>query len=163
MRLAAARTKATKVHMLASFLGNELRLRGNESDYYRIDNSLLPRVIDTRLGIPISLALIYLFVGRRAGFVVEGVGLPGHFMVRHEDIFFDPFHSGRRVSIEECTSLMQQQNLALEPHHLAPTRPRAMLLRMLTNLRYIADRADPSLAEKLATWMASLQDRDREV
>ena len=67
---------------LVEFLGHEAGLRGNEKDYYNVANSLLPEVIDTRLGIPISLSLIYILVGRRAGIPICGVGLPGHFMIR---------------------------------------------------------------------------------
>ena len=154
---AAGPSKPSRVAALTHFLGRELRLRGNENDYYRYPNSLLPSVIDSRLGIPISLALIYILVGRRAGIAIEGVGLPGHFLVRHGDVIFDPFHGGRRVTVEECVALLAQQNLVLTQLHLEPTTPRQMLGRMLTNLRYIATSIDPELAEKIACWEARLR------
>jgi regulator of sirC expression with transglutaminase-like and TPR domain len=149
--------KEERVAVFTRFLGYDLRLRGNDDEYYLYSNSLLPRVIDTRFGIPISLALVYVLVGQRAGISIEGVGLPGHFLARHDDIIFDPFHGGRRVTLEECATLLAQQNLSLMPHHLAPTTPRQMLIRMLTNLRYIATNADPPLAEKLGGWEATLR------
>ena len=154
---AAGPSKPSRVAALTHFLGRELRLRGNENDYYRYPNSLLPCVIDTRLGIPISLALIYILVGRRAGIAIEGVGLPGHFLVRHGEVIFDPFHGGRRVTVEECVALLAQQNLVLTQLHLEPTTPRQMLGRMLTNLRYIATSTDPALAEKIAGWESRLR------
>ncbi len=149
--------KLSRVAALGQFLGRDLRLRGNENEYYQYANSLLPCVVKTRLGIPISLALVYILVGRRAGIAIDGVGLPGHFLVRHGDVIFDPFHGGRRVSVEECAALLSQQNLVLTEQHLQPTTPRQMLGRMLTNLRYIATNSDPALAEKISGWESRLR------
>lgn len=156
-RLTKALTHTERVRILADFLGLEMRLRGNDEDYYNIDNSLLPRVIETRLGIPISLSLIYILVGKRAGLAVEGVGLPGHFMARHQEVFFDPFHAGARVGIEECARLMEQQNLVLTPQHLLPTSPRQMLMRLVTNIHMIAEQHDPPLAARTATWLEAVR------
>ena len=149
--------KLSRVAALGQFLGRDLRLRGNENEYYQYTNSLLPSVIETRLGIPISLALVYILVGRRAGIAIDGVGLPGHFLVRHGEVIFDPFHGGRRVSVEECAALLAQQNLVLTQQHLDPTTPRQMLGRMLTNLRFIATSSDPALAEKISGWESRLR------
>ncbi len=156
-RLSGVLTKADRVRVLAEFLGRDMRLRGNDDDYYSIDNSLLPRVIESRLGIPLSLTLVYMLAAKRAGVQVDGVGLPGHFLARHEDVFFDPFHGGRRISLEECSALMEQQNLVLTPAHLAPTTPRQMLIRMLTNIYFIAEQMDPPLAAKISGWMELLR------
>ncbi len=156
-RLPKAQSGLDRVETLTEYLSHEVQLRGNEEDYYNIDNSLLPHVIDTGLGIPISLSLVYMLVGRRAGLRIEGVGLPGHFMVRYEEIFFDPFHGGRRVGLDECRALMQQQDLVLKPEHLAATTSRQMLIRILTNIFYVAERIDPLLAAKVADWISSLR------
>src|SRR5262249_16530339 len=145
-RLTGALSRTERIRIMAEFLALELRLRGNDQDYYNIENSLLPRVIERRLGIPISLSLLYILFGKRAGLTIEGVGLPGHFRARHEDVFFDPFHGGARVGIEECARLMEQQNLVLTPQHLLPTTPRQMLTRILTNIHMIAEQLDPPLA-----------------
>ncbi len=157
-RLSGVLTRSDRVAVLSDYLGLEVRLRGNDDDYYNVDNSLLPRVIETGLGIPITLSLVYILVGRRAGLNVEGVGLPGHFLARHEDVFFDPFHGGRRVGLEECAKLMEQQNLVLTPQHLLPTTPRQMLTRMLTNIHYIAEQHDPPLAARTTTWLEALRE-----
>jgi regulator of sirC expression with transglutaminase-like and TPR domain len=154
-RLVQAETALDRVETLAEYLNLDQRLRGNDDDYYNVRNSLLPAVIESRLGIPISLSLVYLFVARRAGMTIEGIGLPGHFIVRHEDVFFDPFHGGRRVGLDECKQLLEQQNLTLLPQHLAPATPRQMLIRTLTNLYYIAEQHDPSLAAKISEWITA--------
>lgn len=156
-RLAKAQTAIDRVETLAEFLNLEQRFRGNDDDYYNLRNSLLPAVIESRLGIPISLSLVYVIIGKRAGMKVEGVGLPGHFIVRHEDVFFDPFHGGRRVGLEECKALIEQQNLTLLPQHLAPTSSRQMLIRMLTNIYYIAEQSDPPLAARVSEWITAVR------
>ena len=156
-RLPKAQTSLDRVETLVEFLSHEARLRGNDEDYYNINNSLLPSVIKTRRGIPLSLSLVYILVGRRAGLVVDGVALPGHFLVRHEDVFVDPFHGGRRVGLSECRELMQQQDVILTPQHLAPATPRQILIRMLTNIFYVAGQIDPPLAAKIGGWLETLR------
>ena len=160
-RLAKAPTALDRVETLAEFLHFEQNFRGNDAEFYDLANSLLPKVIERRLGIPISLSLVYMLVARRAGMCVEGVSLPGHFIVRHEDIFFDPFHGGRRVGLEECKTLVEQQNLTLQAEHLAPATPRQMLVRMLTNIYYIAEPTDPALAEKVAGWIDAVRSNEK--
>ncbi len=158
-RCSEALGKAERVQVLSDFLGREMRLRGNDGDYYAVENSILPRVLDTRLGIPISLTLIYILVGKRAGVQVDGVGLPGHFLARHEDVFFDPFHAGRRVGLEECAALLENQNLVLTPQHLSATTPRQVLVRILTNLYFILEKSDPPLAMQVDEWNDILRGR----
>ncbi len=155
-RLKKAPTPLDAAETLAEFLADDVGLRGNEDDYYDLDNSLLPMVIGTHLGIPISLSLIYLMVGRRAGMDIEGVALPGHFLVRCGEIFLDPFHRGRRVGLQECRALLQSQGIELRPEHLAPATPRQMLRRMLSNLHHVAADMDQDLAMKIAGWIESM-------
>ncbi len=155
-RLAKVHTERDRIETLVEYLSHELRLRGNEDDYYSLSNSLLPEVIETRLGNPITLSLVYLLVGRRAGMLVEGVGLPGHFVVRYRADFFDPFHGGRRLGLEECRALLAQRGETLTAAHLEPTTPRPMLARMLTNLYCLAAPSDPPLAARIAGWIESL-------
>jgi regulator of sirC expression with transglutaminase-like and TPR domain len=156
-RLEKAVTPLDRVETLAEFLNLEQRLRGNDNDYYNLRNSMLPAVVESRLGIPISLSLVYMIVGRRAGMKVDGIGLPGHFIVRHEDMFFDPFHGGRQVGLDECKALLEKQNLVLLPQHLDPATPRQILLRMLTNIYYVAEQRDPPLSAKVSEWITALR------
>lgn len=156
-RLTKAHTTLDRVETLAEFLHLEIGLRGNEGDYYNVENSLLPHVVESRMGIPISLTHVYMLVGERAGLTIDGVGLPGHFIARHGDVFFDPFHGGRRIGFDECRVLMQQQNMELLPEHLAPSTPKQMLVRMLTNVFYVAQRTEPPLAAKVGGWIEALR------
>lgn len=156
-RLRKATTALDRAETLAEFLYHEQKLRGNEANYYELSNSLLPSVIQTRLGIPITLSLVYMIVARRAGMRVDGVALPGHFLVRHEDIFFDPFHGGKRVGLDECKALLDQQNLTLLPQHLEPASARQMLLRMLTNIHCVLEQEDPPQAAKVADWIDAVR------
>jgi hypothetical protein len=156
-RLEDAETEIDRIETLVEFLGEEANLRGNEEDYYNISNSLLSEVIDTRLGIPITLSLIYVLVGQRAGIPISGVGLPGHFLVRHGQNFFDPFYGGKRVGLDECRARLHEQQIALSPVHLRPVSAPQFLLRMLNNICVISEKSDPALAEKVTGWMDLLK------
>ncbi len=155
-RIAKVGAERDRIETLVEYLAHELRFRGNEDDYYSLSNSLLPEVIETRLGNPITLSLVYLLVGRRAGLTVDGVGLPGHFVIRYRADFFDPFHGGRRLGLEECRALLAQRGETLTAEHLEPTAPRPMLARMLTNIYCLAAPSDPPLAARIAGWIEAL-------
>lgn len=128
-----------RVMLLANFMADELGFRGNTEDYYNERNCLLPCVIETRMGIPITLTLLYMMVAARAGMCVEGVNLPGHFIARHGDIFFDPFHRGRILTKADCVTILAKQNLSLQKTHLADATARQILVRVLANLLYVYD------------------------
>jgi regulator of sirC expression with transglutaminase-like and TPR domain len=142
-----------QVRLVSNYLYEELGFRGNEQDYYDPKNSLLPDVLDRRLGIPITLALVYCEVARRAGVRARGVSFPGHFLVRvdaagQEDapVAVDPFFGGRRLDEPDLQKLLERASPSqkfVADEHLAPATPRAMLVRMLINLKWIyATRGD---------------------
>jgi regulator of sirC expression with transglutaminase-like and TPR domain len=121
-----------------------LQFRGNEEDYYDPRNSCLNSVLMRRLGIPISLSLVYMEVSRRLSRRVYGVGLPGHFIVAYEDsgnrYWIDPFHNGRILSFADLCTLAKETagvNLRSNPAVLAPVSKRQILVRMLSNLKAI--------------------------
>ena len=155
-RFRKAESDLDRIEMLVEYLGDEVRLHGNVEDYHNLSNSLLPEVIDTRLGIPVSLSLIYILVGKRAGIPISGAGLPGHFLIRHGQNFFDPFHGGNRVGLDECRARLAQQKIALLPSHLQPVAPPQFLARMLANIHALAEESDPPLAAKMDGWIAAL-------
>ncbi len=155
-RLSKAATSHDRIETLVEFLGDELRFRGNAEDYYNINNSLLPEVIETRVGIPITLSLIYMFVGRRAGLKVEGVGLPGHFIIRHGEDFFDPFNSGRRLGLDDCRALAAECGSPLRASDLQPATAKQILIRVLGNIFTVAKPSDPPLASKVSDWIEAL-------
>jgi len=135
---------------LAEFLFEEEGFEGNTTDYYDPRNSYLNDVIDRKLGIPITLSVIAMSVGRRAGLDVVGIGLPGHFIAKaihaDEEVLFDPFHGGQILTPAACEQLIQAvtgRPFAATPELLAATPPGLIVLRMLNNLRSIyADRED---------------------
>ncbi len=121
-----------------------LQFRGNEDNYYDPRNSCLNSVLMRRLGIPISLSLVYMEIARRLGRPVYGIGLPGHFIVCYEDAkarhWVDPFNAGRILSFADCCALAQQTanvDLRANPAVLAPVSKRQILVRLLSNLKAI--------------------------
>lgn len=138
---------------ISAHLYETLGFRGNEQDYYDPRNSLLPDVLDRKLGIPITLAVVYCEVARRVGARARGVSFPGHFLVRVDarerddaPVAVDPFFGGRRLDEAGLKKLLERaapsQKLSLQ-EHLAPASPRTILVRMLINLKWIhATRGD---------------------
>jgi regulator of sirC expression with transglutaminase-like and TPR domain len=129
---------------LLAFLFEEEGFRGNADDYYDPRNSCLNDVLERRLGIPITLSVLTIEVGRRVGIDVEGVGLPGHFIVSvslgGRPIFLDPFNRGAVVTPDRATELASRavgRPLRLAEAHWAPCGKRQILVRMLRNLKTI--------------------------
>jgi regulator of sirC expression with transglutaminase-like and TPR domain len=126
-------------------LFREEMFRGNTVDYYSPRNSFLHDVLDRRLGIPITLALVYMEVARRVGFQLFGVGMPGHFLLKHYDvdghsILIDAFERGSIVTEDDCRQKLDSiysGQVALQPEFLLPVTRRQMLTRILNNLRSI--------------------------
>jgi regulator of sirC expression with transglutaminase-like and TPR domain len=129
---------------VARFLFEEEGFRGNVEDYYDPRNSFLDDVLDRRLGIPITLSIVYVAVAARAGLEAAGVGLPGHFVVRAErrgrHRLLDPFHGGALLDRADCEALVGRVRPGggpLDPRWLAPVTPRQIFIRMLTNLKAV--------------------------
>jgi regulator of sirC expression with transglutaminase-like and TPR domain len=117
---------------------------GNRSHYYDPRNSYLHEVLDRRLGIPITLAVVMLSVGRRLGVPLAGVGLPGHFLVRHEDdppALLDPFAGGAELTLADCEARFRaaRGDAPFDPSLLATVGPHAVLARVLANLQHVFD------------------------
>ena len=134
-----ARFEAVRVHLF-----ERVGLRGNIDDYENPENSYLDRVLDTRLGIPITLSLVTVEALSEAGFEACGVLLPGHFVVRLERdgraLWCDPFHGGTIVTEEDCRALVSRATGRSSLFHrtdLEGAPPRAILSRLLRNLKRI--------------------------
>ena len=149
-RLPADHGAASALRALRAVLFTEGGFRGNAEDYYDPRNSFLNEVLDRRVGIPITLSVLYIEVAARIGFQVDGVGFPGHFLVKHvagqREIFVDPFRGGEVLSADDCAARYQAvaPGRALDPRHLEAVGPLPILARMLRNLeRIYAGRRDP--------------------
>ncbi len=156
-RLPAAAGAEEKVIALNQFLFDDLGYRGNTEHYYDPRNSYLNEVMDRRTGIPITLAILYMEIGRRIGLPLEGVSFPGHFLVRLRlrggMLVLDPFAGGepqserelrarlKRVIPEGATGGLPLAELPLE-QFLEPATHRQVLARVLRNLKGIYREAD---------------------
>lgn len=125
-------------------LFEELGYTGNTDNYYDPSNSFLHRVIERRVGIPITLSVLVIEVGRRAGVELEGVGMPGHFLLRlpRTDVYVDPFHGGELLDERGCEARFRAATgagaqVAFDSHLLATATKREILARMLANLRAV--------------------------
>jgi regulator of sirC expression with transglutaminase-like and TPR domain len=129
---------------LREYLFGELGFRGNEEDYNDPRNSYINDVLDRKLGIPLTLSLLFIEVARAAGFAASGVGLPGHFVARVVDdervILVDPYHGGRVITEDDCVDLVKRTTgraSLFRREMLDGVDERAMLVRMLLNLKHI--------------------------
>ena len=127
---------------VSNFLFEEVGFSGNTSDYYNPDNSFLHRVLQTGIGIPITLAIIYMSVSTRVGLHCYGAGLPGHFLVglSEPNLYLDPFNGGTLLSTTECRTQVLENfggQVKWQEEFLAPCSNREILFRMLTNLKQI--------------------------
>ncbi len=143
-RLPQERYPLRMIQTINQYIYQDLGFSGNKIDYYDPRNSYLNDVIDRRLGIPITLALVYLEIARRIDFPMVGIGMPGHFLIRPDlpdmEIFVDAFNSGEIIFAEDCQerlSQLYQQPMTLQPEFLAVVTNRQFLARMLTNLKFI--------------------------
>lgn len=143
-------SQAGETESFNRFLFDVKRFAGNQLDYYDPRNSFLNEVIDRRVGIPITLSVVYIEVGRRAGLDVEGVGLPGHFIVRvrelgeRDAVLVDPFH-GVMLTREDCQDRLDTVYdglVRLSDEHMTAASTQEILVRMLKNLKAVYTRSN---------------------
>ncbi|MFY2559849.1 SirB1 family protein [Corallococcus terminator] len=126
-------------HVLSDIEG----FRGNEDDYHSPENSFLDQVLERKLGLPITLSVVYLEVARRAGIPLYGVPFPGHFLVAHDagdhKLVMDPFHQGDILTEHGCEELLKRvaPQLKFDRAMLAPAPVELIAYRMLSNLRRV--------------------------
>jgi serine protease Do len=147
-RLPKDADEAAKLAALDKYLFEDNGFHGSRTEYYHKANSHLHRVIDDREGLPITLSLLYIELGRRLNLSIEGVGLPGHFVVRHvpaegEPQLIDVFERGQKLSREDAAKIVRDfGGTELTAAHLAPYSQREILVRMLRNLLGVAQRSE---------------------
>jgi regulator of sirC expression with transglutaminase-like and TPR domain len=140
-----------KLARLRSFLFDDLGFRGDTTDYYSPSNSLLHEVMQRRRGIPLTLSIIFMELGWRVGMPFEGVGFPGHFLVRlagePRDLLLDPFRRGMSVHEEDCRRMLHDLSggkLEFHGELISSVSKRDMIARLLLNLKgaYLRVRED---------------------
>ncbi|MDA9285278.1 transglutaminase-like domain-containing protein [Pseudomonadales bacterium] len=135
-------SSAIPITRLNEFIYRTEGFSGNIQNYYEPRNSFLNHVINTHQGIPITLALIHICLGRRLQLPVHGISFPGHFLVRYGDdqpVIIDPF-SGRVLSETDCSTLLKQiagPSAVLQPEYLEVATNKSILIRILDNLKQI--------------------------
>jgi regulator of sirC expression with transglutaminase-like and TPR domain len=139
----------------------ELGFRGNNDDYYDPANSYVNLVMDRRRGIPISLSAVYLFVARRLGLPVAGIGMPGHFLCRYqtprEEFYVDAFNGGKLLTRIDCKRRIANLAVEYDESQLAPVTSRRILQRMIANLHLVhKERKHRAEAERLQRYLVAL-------
>jgi regulator of sirC expression with transglutaminase-like and TPR domain len=147
------------------------RFTGNSDDYYDPRNSFLNEVLDRQVGIPITLAVVGMEVGRRIGVPLWGVGMPGHFLVRDKvdtTVFIDPFNGGRELDEAGCRAVhraMAGPAAPWDPSYLDPIAREAIVARVLGNLRAVyqsrSDLASLRWVLRLRCALPGASDEDR--
>ena len=161
-RVAEASTFVERAAALGEVLRGEEGFQGNSDDYYRPQNSYIDWVLDLKKGIPISLSLLYVFVGKRAGLDVFGVGLPRHFVagIREGEavLYIDAFNGGVVLDRDEAQALLLRQNLPAHGSLFAEAAPRDVVRRMLANLAYAyRDRRDEPRSARIGRLLGALE------
>ena len=137
-RIAAIEDPYDIVQHVNEFFLTEMGFAGNSKDYYNPDNSILHRVLQTRRGIPISLGIVYLLVGRRLNLPVYGVGAPAHFLVKFvlegKEFYVDVFNGGRIMSRKDAEDSISDMGFAFESRFLKTSSDLEMLARTCRNM-----------------------------
>jgi regulator of sirC expression with transglutaminase-like and TPR domain len=161
---------APTVEAVRARLVDDLGFAGDRHTYHDARNSLLPEVLDRRVGIPLSLAIVAIEVGRRCDVPLVGVGMPGHFLVRSavdDSRFLDLFHDGAQLDREGCREIFARLHVgaAWEERFLDPVGPVTIVSRMLANLanayRRAGDREALAWTIDLRLRLPGATERDR--
>jgi regulator of sirC expression with transglutaminase-like and TPR domain len=120
------------------FFTEDKGFSGNKEDYYSEENHFINRVLDLKIGIPITLSVIYLLVGKRINLPIQGIGLPGHFILRFSfgstQVYFDPFNGGKVLSPADCVEIVKNLGFNFTDEYLSPVSNRQILERILRNI-----------------------------
>jgi len=132
--LDSSSTEEDLINAINNVLFKEEVFVGNQLDYYDLDNNFIHSVIDRKTGNPIMMSALYILIGRRIGIDIQGIGTPGHFIVKFGHLLIDPFFAGREVTKDECVLRAQELSVAWHDEYLEPIDDRAMIARCLRNI-----------------------------
>ncbi|HKQ56521.1 MAG TPA: tetratricopeptide repeat protein [Candidatus Eisenbacteria bacterium] len=159
-----------KLARLRNFVFEELGFKGDSKDYFSPSNSLLHEVMSRRLGVPLTLSIIFMELGWRIGMPLEGIGFPGHFLIRltgePRDLVLDPYNHARTMHEEDCRRLLDEVTggrLEFDGRMLASCTKREIITRLLRNLKgaYLrANQDEEALAAVERLLLIDPQDHD---
>lgn len=155
------------VNALNRYIFAEQGFKGNTKNYYEVENSYLNCVMDRRVGIPISLSVVYLLIGQRLALPLFGIGMPGHFLVKYEsdryNIFIDCFNGGALLTEKNCARFLNEAGYGFDDKYLQHSPVRAILSRMVKNLASIYSKMnEPVKTARLAKFIEILGGEPRE-
>ncbi len=155
------------VNALNRYIFTEQGFRGNTKNYYEVENSYINCVMDRRVGIPISLSVVYLLIGQRLTLPLFGIGMPGHFLVKYESdrykIFIDCFNAGALLTEKNCARFLTEAGYGFDDKYLQKSPVRAILSRMAKNLIAICSKMDePVKTARLTKFIEILGGEPRE-
>jgi len=155
------------VNALNRYIFTEQGFKGNTKNYYEVENSYINCVMDRRVGIPISLSVVYLLIGQRLALPLFGIGMPGHFLVKYESdrykIFIDCFNGGALLTEKNCARFLTEAGYGFDDKYLQKSPVRAILSRMAKNLLAIYSKIDePVKTVRLAKFIEILGGEPRE-
>lgn len=161
-RLARVDDAMDRIDLFREYLFRERSFRGNTEDYYDPENSFITSVLESGKGIPVSLSVLAILVARRVDLPLEGVNLPGHFIVRYHSpeltLFLDPFNEGSYLTEEECYHFLIRQGIQPENGYLSTASATTILKRMYRNLiNYFSSTKNRSLEKTLREHFAILE------
>ena len=169
-RLPRSPTDTERILALNRFLFEEEGFRPNVEDYYDLRNSFLNEVLERRVGIPISLSIVYMEVGRRIGLQIHGVSFPGHFLVKcelkHGTVILDPYSHGISLSLQDLQKRLREArggevSRAIVASMLVSASKKEILARMLRNLKAIyQEKGERHHALSLMEWIIALSPAD---
>jgi regulator of sirC expression with transglutaminase-like and TPR domain len=133
-KLSPKSTSEEALDAINEVLFEEERFAGNQANYYDIRNNFLHTVIDTKLGNPIMLSSLFMLVAKRLKLEINGIGAPGHFIVKFGDQLIDPFFGGRKISKEECVIRAQELSVFWRDEYLDPIEDSFIMARCIRNL-----------------------------
>ena len=149
-----------KGEALIRFLADECGFKGNTKSYYAVGNCSIDILLKEKVGLPITLSVLYMLIGRRLNIPVAGVALPGHFVIGvFEDsgtTYFDPFKQGAVLTENECLSIASRSGYPFTEDCLNPADERLIFLRILNNLKLIYAREDKNDEEGVITVLIKL-------
>ena len=155
------------VNALNRYIFTEQGFKGNTKNYYEVENSYINCVMDRRVGIPISLSVLYLLIGQRLALPVFGIDMPGHFLVKYESerykIFIDCFNGGALLTEKNCARFLTEAGYGFDDKYLQKSPTRAILSRMVKNLLAIYAKMDePVKSARLTRFIEILGGEPRE-